>query len=193
MFNINQSAAKKWTEVLRPPAPGVKFIIPTWVPFDELTADEHEAHIQMELAKKKEQHPTSGQQSATPATPINGTLASESQKLAEKETAGEMMTPQPTAPATESATIAAVDTPTDSVVSLPTQEAETSKPPAKRLKLDTSDNAEAQHETQQPPAVANNDTAASSASPATTSETTTVQSQTQSTQQEPMQEEEAII
>ena len=36
----SEKAARKWIQVKRPPAPGARFFIPTWVPVDELTPEE---------------------------------------------------------------------------------------------------------------------------------------------------------
>lgn len=40
----NPTSARKWEQVLRPPATGVKFLIPTWVPVEDLTPDEQDTY-----------------------------------------------------------------------------------------------------------------------------------------------------
>jgi hypothetical protein len=47
----SEKAARKWIQVKRPPAPGARFFIPTWVPVDELTPEE-EVEYRSQIAEE---------------------------------------------------------------------------------------------------------------------------------------------
>ena len=55
VINVSQSKApaKLWVQVARPPAPGIRFVVPVWITADELTPEERAhlpAHVQQRLS-----------------------------------------------------------------------------------------------------------------------------------------------
>ena len=54
-IKINQAPARKWAQVWRTPAAGVKFMLPKWVPLDDTTPEERK---KFQKAQQKEQVPT---------------------------------------------------------------------------------------------------------------------------------------
>ena len=54
----NSGPARKWVQVMRPPAPHIKFLVEKWVPMESLTESErqeYEQKIQLEEQKRQEQ------------------------------------------------------------------------------------------------------------------------------------------
>ena len=133
--NINQAPTRKWAEVLRPPAPGVKFLIPTWVPIEQLTEEERETCLPPQFTEAGSTVSTTDQvpDTSAPATPGHGASTSEPRTPMAIDTAGTsqsqstLQVSQPTTPAADSSTVPfhAQD------------DAASSAPPAKRVKLDT--------------------------------------------------------
>ncbi|KAL7575991.1 hypothetical protein ACA910_000779 [Epithemia clementina (nom. ined.)] len=44
-ISTSRKRAKSWVEVPRPPGPGIRFLVPTWIPVDDLTAQEREKYL----------------------------------------------------------------------------------------------------------------------------------------------------
>jgi len=102
-FSLDQQGrpAKKWIEIMRPPAPRVGFKVPVWVPVDDLTHAERNEYLPESLLVVPEEESTAPEGQSAELTATASTPAAPAAPLA----AGPISTPFMDYPMTDASTV----------------------------------------------------------------------------------------